>query len=373
MSTFSFSEHSHRRYNPLTDSFVLCSPHRAKRPWQGAEEVVAKNESPSYDSNCYLCPGNPRASSGLVNPKYESTFVFPNDFPAVQMDSPDFQPELDQAEEDGTGSGAAVLKQKLFQVSSVRGKCFVICFSPNHALTLPLMTLDEILQVVDAWQQLYIETKQQSTSGEAPFKYLQIFENKGSAMGCSNPHPHGQAWCLDVVPTEVRHEISNMAKYTEKHGSHLLGDYVQLELAERKRIVTENDSFLVVVPFWATWPFETLVLAKEHLTSLDEFSLKQKSDLAEVLKRLTTKYDNLFKTSFPYSMGLHQAPLDAEEDVKRSSWFHMHFYPPLLRSATVKKFLVGFEMLGEAQRDLTSEQAAARLAVLDGDVHYTRA
>ncbi|OBA23090.1 galactose-1-phosphate uridyl transferase [Metschnikowia bicuspidata var. bicuspidata NRRL YB-4993] len=366
MAAFSFSEHSHRRYNPLTDDFVLCSPHRAKRPWQGAEETVAKNELPTYDPKCYLCPGNSRASGGVANPKYESTYVFPNDFPAVQLDQPEY--------EDGEQLDLAVsqLKQKLLRVSSVRGKCYVICFSPNHALTLPLMTHSEITLVVDTWQSLYFETKSQAEKGEAPFTYLQIFENKGLAMGCSNPHPHGQAWCLDVVPTEVSHELANMAKYVERNNSHLLADYVELELAARERIVTENDSFLVVVPFWAVWPFETLLLAKTHLPSLAEFSEKHKADLAAALKTLTTKYDNLFKTSFPYSMGLHQAPLNATDAEKKSSWFHMHFYPPLLRSATVKKFLVGFEMLGEAQRDLTSEQAATRLSELDGVVHYTK-
>lgn len=204
---------------------------------------------------------------------------------------------------------------------------------------------------------------------KAPFKYLQIFENKGTAMGCSNPHPHGQAWCLDIIPTEVDEELRNMTKYKEKNQSHLLGDYVELEVKEKKRVVLENDSFLVVVPFWALWPFETLVIAKQHLRSLDDFNDKQKRDLATILKKLTTKYDNLFNTSFPYSMGIHQAPFDCK-DHNQNAWFHMHFYPPLLRSASVKKFCVGFEMLGEAQRDLTSEQAASRLQELDENVHF---
>lgn len=362
MSEFSFTDHSHRRYNPLTDTFVLCSPHRAKRPWQGAQEEASKIALPLYDPKCYLCPGNERATNGS-NPKYTSTYVFPNDFPAVQLDLPDYNGEN---EKDGN------LKSKLLQVHSVKGNCFVICFSPNHALTIPLMEESAICEVVNTWQKLYLDTQQELVEGKAPYKYIQIFENKGSAMGCSNPHPHGQAWCLDVVPTEVSHELHNMEKYKTSNGSHLLGDYVQLELAEKTRVVVENDSFVVVVPFWALWPFETLLIAKSHLRSLADFLDKNKADLASIIKKLTTKYDNLFLTSFPYSMGLHQAPLVATEEEKNNSWFHMHFYPPLLRSASVKKFCVGFEMLGEAQRDLTSEQAAARLQELDGEVHYTQ-
>lgn len=362
---FNFSDHSHRRYNPLTNTHVLCSPHRAKRPWQGAEELAAVAELPLYDPKCYLCPGNARASSGAVNPKYTETYVFDNDFPAVQLDLPDYV-SADAADEQER------LKQRLCKVSSVKGKCFVICFSPNHAVTLPLMETGEIAKVVSTWRQLYLGTQRELAEGAAPYKYLQIFENKGAAMGCSNPHPHGQAWCLDVVPTEVSHELANMSSYLGEHGSHLLGDYVKVELADRTRVVLENDSFVVVVPFWALWPFETLVLAKEHLASLADFSEKNMVDLAAILKKLTTKYDNLFKTSFPYSMGLHQAPLAATAAEKKALWFHMHFYPPLLRSATVKKFCVGFEMLGEAQRDLTSEQAAARLQLLDGETHYSK-
>lgn len=360
--SFSFTDHSHRRYNPLSDTYVLCSPHRAKRPWQGAQEEVKKNTQPEYDPKCYLCPGNTRAANG-TNPAYTSTYVFPNDFPAVQLDLLDYNAQEEENED--------AAKKRLFQVLSVKGNCFVICFSPNHALTIPLMEEKAIKQVVDTWQNLYLDTQKQLLLGQAPYKYIQIFENKGLAMGCSNPHPHGQAWCLDVVPTEVSHELKNMSKYLSSNKSHLLGDYVRLELEEKTRIVCENDSFVVVVPFWALWPFETLLLAKTHLRSLADFLDKNKEDLASIIKTLTTKYDNLFKTSFPYSMGLHQAPLVASEEEKNSSWFHMHFYPPLLRSATVKKFCVGFEMLGEAQRDLTSEQAAARLQDLDGTTHYT--
>lgn len=370
MSTFSFSDHSHRRFNPLTNNYILCSPHRAKRPWQGAEESILATESPVYDEKCYLCPGNARALGGQTNPSYKTTYVFPNDFPAVQLE----QPELDENAlvESGDPEDVNRLKKRLLQVKSVQGNCFVICFSPNHSLTLPLMEHDAIVEVVATWKLLYMDTQKQSVAKEAPFEYLQIFENKGLAMGCSNPHPHGQAWCLDVVPTEVQHEFENMVAYTAKNGSHLLGDYVELEIAEKKRVVAINDSFIAVVPFWALWPFETLVIAREHIPSLEEFTQKNITDLALILKTLTIKYDNLFKTSFPYSMGLHQAKLGASKQEKDAAWFHMHFYPPLLRSATVKKFCVGFEMLGEAQRDLTSEQAAAKLQELDGDIHYSK-
>lgn len=366
---FNFNDHSHRRFNPLTRSYVLCSPHRAKRPWQGAEELPAKNQMPEYDPKCYLCPGNARASNGQSNPKYEATYVFPNDFPAVQLDQPELKEDLIVNEDDLPEVQS--LKRKLLSVNSVQGNCFVICFSPNHSLTLPLMSVAEIEQVISTWQLLYLDTQRQRLEEHAPFEYLQIFENKGLAMGCSNPHPHGQAWCLDVVPTEVLHEFENMSLYTKENGLSLLGDYVKLEIAERKRVVVLNDLFVAVVPFWALWPFETLVIAREHIPSLEEFTEKHKKDLAMLLKALTTKYDNLFKTSFPYSMGLHQAKLGATKEEKESAWFHMHFYPPLLRSASVKKFCVGFEMLGEAQRDLTSEQAAARLQELSGDVHYS--
>lgn len=369
--SFSFSDHSHRRYNPLTNNYVLCSPHRAKRPWQGAEELAGKIEMPMYDPKCYLCPGNERAAGGHSNPKYQSTYIFENDFPAVQLSQPELAEDL--LFEEGEEELVRLLKKKLMRVRSVQGNCYVICFSPNHSLTLPLMTRAEIVEVVQAWKDLYIETQRKAVQEKAPYSYLQIFENKGLAMGCSNPHPHGQAWCLDVVPTEVQHEFDNMAAYTKKNGSHLLGDYVALEIAEKKRVVAANDSFVAVVPFWALWPFETLVIAKNHIASIEDFSEKNKEDLALILKCLTTKYDNLFKTSFPYSMGLHQAKLGATEGEKKNAWFHMHFYPPLLRSATVKKFCVGFEMLGEAQRDLTSEQAAARLQELDGETHYSSA
>lgn len=361
---FDFTNHSHRRFNPLADTYVLCSPHRAKRPWQGAHEELKKTKLPSFDPTCYLCPGNIRAT-GDTNPKYENTYIFPNDYPAVRVDQPDYTEDAEEIKKSNP------LKSQLLKTQGVKGKCFVICFSPNHNLTLPLMSNDEIAKVIQAWQVLYTDLQKESLDGLVHYKYLQIFENRGFAMGCSNPHPHGQAWCLDTIPTEVDHEITNMTKYHTEHHSHMLGDYVQLEIKEKERIVLENDSFIVVVPYWALWPFETLLISKEHLRSIQDFNDKHKKDLAIILKKLTTKYDNLFNTSFPYSMGIHQAPLQGTEEEKNNSWFHMHFYPPLLRSATVKKFCVGFEMLGESQRDLTSEQAASRLQDLDGENHYS--
>ncbi|CEI85963.1 Putative Galactose-1-phosphate uridylyltransferase [Rhizopus microsporus] len=345
---FDFSNNSHRRYNPLTKSWVLCSPHRTQRPWQGQQEGDQSEQRPQYDPQCYLCPGNQRAN-GESNPKYEATFRFPNDFAAVKTD----QPALEATDDD------------LIRVEGVRGECHVICFSPRHDLTLAEMSVEEIEKVVDIWTSSYLDMQQNPV-----IKHVQIFENKGAAMGCSNPHPHGQMWCTESIPEEPQKELIALHEYNQKHGDKkcLLCDYAQREMndPERKRTVFENDTFLVVVPFWAVWPFEVMVLPKVHIASLPEMDDKQKHDLADAVRRITCRYDNLFKTSFPYSMGIHQKPLQGEYDYAH---LHLHYYPPLLRSATVRKFLVGFEMLGEPQRDLTPEQAAARLRELP-EVHY---
>jgi UDPglucose--hexose-1-phosphate uridylyltransferase len=346
MNKFDINEDPHRRYNPLIKEWVLVSPHRAKRPWQGQNEVVATHALPNYDPECYLCPGNVRAN-GEINPQYENCFVFDNDFAALKQD------EIEQeATEDNS----------FFIAKSERGVAKVVCFSPNHNLTLPELTSSEIESVIAAWQKQYTEL------GSIDYiNYVQIFENKGSVMGCSNPHPHGQIWAQSSLPTQVEKTHTSLNEYFSKNNSNLLLDYLAQELERKERIVIENNHFVALVPFWAIWPFETMIIAKRNVTNITEFTEIEKSDFALILKQLTTKYDNLFHTSFPYSSGIHQAPTDNQP---HPEWqFHMHFYPPLLRSATVKKFMVGYEMMGESQRDITPEKSADALRNCS-DIHY---
>ena len=325
----------HRRYNPLIGEWVLVSPHRNKRPWQGKEETVGSFNSPNYDPNCYLCPGNERAG-GKVNPNYDETFVFTNDFAALLPDTTDFTNK----------------SNSLFKTEMVRGTSRVICFSPNHSLTLPRMGLDEILNVINAW------SEQVEDLGKT-YKWVQVFENKGDVMGCSNPHPHGQVWASTSLPNEPSKENLKQKEYYEINNSVLLRDYLIKEIELKDRIVTENDDWIVLVPFWAVWPFETILLPKRHILRLNDLTIVERQSLAEILKKFLTKYDNLFNVSFPYTMGWHGAPFDEADN---NHWqLHAHFYPPLLRSSTVKKFMVGYEMLAEAQRDITAEQAAERL------------
>jgi UDPglucose--hexose-1-phosphate uridylyltransferase len=343
MTTFQWGEHPHRRFNPLRGEWILVSPHRTKRPWLGQVEKVAPDERPRHDPKCYLCPGNPR-SSDLVNPHYDSTFVFVNDFSALLPDAPEVE----------------VAGDGLLRADPVRGECRVICFSPRHDLTLAEMTAPDIRKVVDVWAA-------QTTELGGRYRWVQVFENKGAVMGCSNPHPHGQVWAGDFLPNEIAIEDREQKKYRHEHGSVLLLDYAKRELADKTRVIAGNAHWVAVVPFWALWPYEVLLLPTRHVLRLPDLTDAERTSLAEVLQALLIRYDNLFETSFPYSMGWHGAPNEAGD---LAHWqLHAHFYPPLLRSATVKKFMVGYEMLAEAQRDLTAEQAAQRLRELPS-THY---
>lgn len=348
MKTFNREEHPHRRYNPLLDEWVLISPHRAKRPWQGQQEKHNVSGLPSYDENCYLCPGNQR-SNGTQNPDYQNCYVFDNDFPALMNEAT----LISQAD-----------KLPFFQFKPERGINRVVCFSSEHNKTIPEMQLDEILSIVETWREQYIEL------GAIDYiNYVQIFENKGSIMGCSNPHPHGQIWAQSSIPTQVEKTQKNLKKYFKKFNHSLLSDYLKEELVLNERIVFENEHFVLLVPFWAVWPFETLIVSKRHFGNITEMTRDEIQSFSEILKITTVKYDNIFETSFPYSAGMHQTPTDGKP---HPEWhFHLHFYPPLLRSAAVKKFMVGYEMLGEPQRDITPEKSALLLRNIS-DIHYKK-
>jgi UDPglucose--hexose-1-phosphate uridylyltransferase len=339
MENTNLQDYSHKRFNILTGEWVLVSPHRAKRPWQGQNEEISTEKRPAYDETCYLCATNTRIN-GEVNPDYKDVFVFTNDFAALQKDSPSFS-----------------VNDGLFKAQSETGICKVICFSPDHSKSLAQMEVEDIKKVVHAWQKEYIELGTNES-----INYVQIFENKGAVMGCSNPHPHGQIWSQSTLPNEVYKKEHQQKEYFAKNKSSLLGDYLQQELAAKERIIFQNDDFVVLIPFWAIWPFEAMIAPKKAQKSILELSDAEAKNYAEAISVITQLYDKLFNTSFPYSSGIHQAPTNGEEN---EHWhWHMSFYPPLLRSATVKKFMVGYEMFGSPQRDITAEIAANRLREL---------
>ena len=346
----------HRRYNPLTAEWLLVSPHRATRPWLGAVEKVPQANVPAYDPKCYLCPGNTRVN-GAVNPPYTGVFVFDNDFPALLPRSPE-SPSSPSPLPAVTSSPA---QRHLLTSSPESGVCRVICFSPRHDLTLAQLPLEQIRAVVDTWV-----AQCEELGARDDISYVQLFENRGEVMGASNPHPHGQLWANEHLPTEPAKEQHNQLEYLST-GTPLLLDYLAVEQREGERIIFENEQFVCLVPFWAIWPFEVMLLPKPHIRRIVDMTAPQRDDLADALKRITTRYDNMFEVPFPYSMGVHQAPYDGQA---HDEWqLHLHFYPPLLRSATVKKFMVGYEMLAQPQRDLTPEQAADRLRGLS-EVRY---
>jgi UDPglucose--hexose-1-phosphate uridylyltransferase len=341
---FEFNKRPHRRKNILTGEWILVSPHRTKRPWKGKKEKPQHKEAISYDPKCYLCPGNERAGGG-VNPDYKEIYSFKNDYAAI-LDGPF------ESTKDG-----------LLEAETETGLCKVICYAPDHSLTLPLMEDHQVLRVVDLWQKEY-----QELGAMDAINHVQIFENKGEIMGCSNPHPHGQIWAQRSIPLEVQKKHKNQEDYWNKNNKSLLKDYIGLELRKNQRIIFENETFVALVPYWAVWPYESMIVPKKQHQSILTLSNAEKKDFGSIIKMLTIKYDNLFGVSFPYSAGIHQAPTNS---MLNEFWhFHMSFYPPLLRSAEVKKFMVGYEMFATPQRDITAEQAAEKLKSCS-EIHYS--
>jgi UDPglucose--hexose-1-phosphate uridylyltransferase len=336
----------HRRYNPLAKEWVLVSPQRLNRPWNGLNEVSGTEQRPPYDPSCHLCPGNMRAG-GEHNPNFTGVFVFDNDFPALLPDA-----VIDEAAD----------FHPLLVTQAARGQCQVVCYSPRHDLSLANLDMETVIGVVDVWTNRYLEL------GHRFFvKHVQIFENRGAMMGASSLHPHGQVWATDYIPQHVSVEQESQLDYLSKRGRTLLSDYVALELSLKERIVCCNDNFVASVPYWAQWPYETIVICRRSAARLTDLSARERIGLADITKRLVTRYDNLFEVTFPYSMGVHQAPTDGRD---HPEWhLHLHFYPPLLRSAAVRKHMVGFELLAESQRDISPEAAAGTLRSLSERRH----
>lgn len=351
----------HRRYNPLRRQWVLVSPHRTARPWQGEVNQASGFSDQTYDPACYLCPGNTRAG-GHQTPGYESIYVFDNDYAALLPELPAGLAERSA----GPASAQPARSTSLLRAEPETGRCRVLCFHPHHNLTMARMAPEQITRVVEEWQKQYREL-----GSDPNINYVQIFENRGAMMGASNPHPHGQIWATHHLPDEPALEGEALRAYHAEHGGCLLCDYLAEEGSQQSRLVCQNEHFVALVPWWAVWPFETLVLSRRHLRSLNDFGPEERAGLADILHQLTVRYDNLFEASFPYTMGFHQSPTsghgqeqgaaDGKHDEHAEWHFHAHYYPPLLRSATVRKFMVGFEMLGMPQRDITPESAAERL------------
>lgn len=345
MNSFDLKCHPHRRFNPLRREWVLVSPHRTQRPWRGQMETAGSGAAVKFDPGCYLCPGNIRAR-GARNPVYQETFVFENDFAALREDTPE----------------GKFREGELLLAESEKGRCRVVCFSPRHDLTLARMDVRAIQSVVDAWCDEFKEL-----GGQPSIQSVQIFENRGSVIGCSNPHPHGQIWANETVPDELAREVLAFREYLQVHQTTMLGHYLGLELEKRERLVCVNNHFVALVPFWAVWPFETLLISRSPVPSLLDLCAEERAGLAKILKQITVRYDNLFEAPFPYTMGFHQAPTDGR--MHPDFHFHLHLYPPLLRGAAVKKFMVGYEMLAMPQRDITAEDAARRLREVSSN-HY---